>query len=119
MIAAVLAVASVCIAAVLLYARRRLLIVTVTGTSMEPAYRHGDRLLARRSRLRHVKVGEVVILSPPPTGSSSLQMLKRVAAVSGDPVPPELAGRHDTTQGVVPHGYLAVLGDNARESADS
>src|SRR5687767_16006642 len=40
--------------------RRRLLVVTVIGVSMEPTYSSGDRLLVRRSRLKGIRTGQIV-----------------------------------------------------------
>lgn len=48
--------------------RRRLLIVTVEGSSMAPTYRDGDRLLARRCRPDEVpRPGDAVVVDLPPT----------------------------------------------------
>lgn len=112
---------------------RRLIVVTVLGVSMEPAYKDGERLLTRRIRPRQsqeLRRGQVVVLSAgqlpglipsagPPSGPRLL-VVKRVAAIAGDEVPacvaaalPELAGT------VIPEGHLIVLGDNPAHSYDS
>jgi signal peptidase I len=96
------------------------LVVTVAGTSMAPAYLPGDRVLVRRRRLIRVRAGEVVVLRSPPDRVVHPLMVKRVAAVPGEPVPIELAdapcGPLDTP---VPMDRLLVLGDNSRVSFDS
>lgn len=98
--------------------RRRLLVVTVRGVSMEPTYSSGDRLLVRRSGLDRVHAGEVVVVqvdgSTPddPTGG---RMVKRAVAVPGDPVPAQIP----LPDPVVPAGRLLVLGDNPARSNDS
>ncbi|MEU5342469.1 S26 family signal peptidase [Streptomyces sp. NPDC020766] len=111
--------------AVLLGIRRHWVVVTVDGTSMLPAYAHGDRVLVRRRRLIHVRTGDVVVLEPPlnsdyrPTGPGADGRhwnIKRAAALPGDPVPPHVAGHQDTA--VVPLGALVVFGDNP-DSIDS
>jgi nickel-type superoxide dismutase maturation protease len=75
----------------------------VQGPSMEPAYRHGDRLLVNRlAYLRHPpRPGDVVVLRDPEHPERLL--LKRVLAVEGE-------SSRATVQ---------VLGDNARQSRDS
>lgn len=116
----VLAAAAVIVALVGwgLVQRRRLLVVTVHGVSMEPTYSSGDRLLVRRSRLDRVRTGEVVVVQvagaapDDPTGG---RMVKRAAAVPGDPVPPQIP----LSDPVVPAGLLLVLGDNPVRSNDS
>jgi signal peptidase I len=70
---------------------------------MEPAYRHGDRLLV--NRLAYIRgtprPGDVIILRDPDDNARLL--LKRVAEPASSAAP----------------GYIAVLGDNAGESRDS
>ncbi|MDF5757520.1 S26 family signal peptidase [Spongiactinospora sp. TRM90649] len=110
-------------AAVLSFLRSRYLVVTVSGSSMEPTYRSHDRLLARRTTPDRLRRGQVVVFSPPkPTrrGPRPGWTVKRVVAAPGDPVPrdqvPALA---DVPETEVPEGRLAVLGDNSAESYDS
>ncbi|MFV2209049.1 S26 family signal peptidase [Actinomadura sp. LOL_016] len=103
--------------AALWWARRSLVVVTVSGTSMTPALRDGDRVLVRRRALHRVRRGDVVVLEPPldgpylpgPPGSGGrFWNVKRVAALPGDPLPPDVPGG----DGTVPAGTLAVLGDD-------
>ncbi|GIH73966.1 signal peptidase I [Planobispora longispora] len=94
-VAAVIAV----LAAVLLWLRGRLFVVTVEGRSMEPFLRAGQRALARRAPRGGVRAGQVIVITRPELGSEAeivgwepgRWMVKRVAAVSGDPVPAALA----------------------------
>jgi signal peptidase I len=119
-----------------LIVRRRIAIVAVTGQSMEPTLTAGDRVLVRRARLRSVRAGQVVVIEKPgsrdggwaaaPRGRDLSRgwMIKRVAAVPGDPLSGELretlaavaALSSDTS---VPRGKLVVLGDNPDMSMDS
>jgi len=98
--------------------RTRLLAVTVTGPSMEPALHDGDRVLVRRGP-RRVARGDVVVLEPP-SGARDEGLtregliIKRIAAGPGDPVPALMAERLD-----VPSGHYLVLGDNQPVSLDS
>jgi signal peptidase I len=111
-------------------AARRLVAVTVSGNSMLPAYRDGDRVIARRRV--SVRVGQVVVVERPADTGGWLDpalprtagaravvtrrwMIKRVVAMPGDRTPPVpgLPG------GVVPAGALVLLGDNRRSSYDS
>ncbi|MFF2063209.1 S26 family signal peptidase [Streptomyces sp. NPDC058200] len=115
--------------------RRRLVVVTVRGASMEPVYHDGDRVLVHRQPL--LVPGEVVVVErpvadatrfvpPPPLPKSSGEvagrhwMIKRIAAVPGTPVPgtgfPALAG---TGGRLIPPGRLILTGDNAAKSLDS
>lgn len=75
----------------------------VQGPSMEPAYRHGDRLLV--NRLAYIRSspcpGHVVILRDPEHPQRLL--LKRVGEAARES----------------PSDHVRVLGDNATESRDS
>lgn len=114
-LAAVVVIAAV---AWLVTLRRRLIVVTVRGVSMEPTYTSGDRLLVRRARLDRVRTGQVVVVqggAGTPGDPTAGRLVKRAVAVPGDPVPP-----HIPVPGtVVPDGNLLVLGDNPARSNDS
>jgi len=100
-----------CVLAVLL-ARRRLLVVTVVGSIMEPTLLPGDRVLVRRHRRAPVRVGDVLVFHEP----DGQRAIKRVAAIAGDAVPDTV--RPVTGTDVVPPGMLVLLGDGIR-SGDS
>jgi signal peptidase I len=92
----------------------RLRIAVVAGHSMWPTLRDGDRVLVRRVRPAALRGGEVVLVAMPgPAGDG--WVVKRVAALPGDPAP-TVVSRHG---GPVPAGMLALLGDNPESSADS
>ncbi|GAA3069172.1 signal peptidase I [Streptosporangium carneum] len=118
MIAIVLGVCGAC-ALALVALRRRFLTVTVSGRSMEPTLRHGDRVLVRRTGVGAVRAGELAVMAAPP-GTGRDWMVKRVIAVPGDPVPreavPALARTRDPA---VPADRLVVVGDNLALSLDS
>ncbi|MEU0955886.1 S26 family signal peptidase [Streptomyces niveus] len=115
--------------------RRKVVSVTIRGSSMEPAFRDGDRVLVLRGR--QLAVGQVVVVERPsrgprwttppisrPAGQVPLAerhwLIKRIAAVPGDPVPPDqVATWMKTTESTVPVGKLILLGDNAEASYDS
>jgi signal peptidase I len=100
------------------WVRWRHLVVTVDGDSMSPAYRDGERLLVRRRRLGGVRRGmPVLVRLPPPEGGAvgEVLMVKRAAALPGDPLPAGVPGR----ERVVPPARLVVLGDNPNGSHDS
>ncbi|MEV0659793.1 S26 family signal peptidase [Actinomadura luteofluorescens] len=123
------------------WVRRRYLVATVDGPSMEPALHSGDRLLVRRSR--RVRAGQIVVVRiRPPTldaplpddpgpgpdeeipfvrdDPDGLLYVKRAVAVAGDPVPVDrVPSLRETRQATVPPGALVVLGDNAATSWDS
>lgn len=128
---------------VVLWLRSRVVHVNVVGTSMQPTFEDGDRLVARRLRASHVRTGDVVVVdSPrpklehltakhhtktpivarelvhaPPQAKGPYWVIKRVAAMPGEPVPAVMAGV--TGEDVVPPGSVVVLGDNLEHSIDS
>lgn len=118
-------------AAGLVWARRSLLMVSVSGDSMRPTYRPGDRVLVRRvpaGRLRRedVVLADVAGLVAERAGllpgrvavdPGAGHVVKRVAAVPGDPVPAEVPRRAGET--AVPRGAFVLLGDNPGHSMDS
>ncbi|MEU4829904.1 S26 family signal peptidase [Streptosporangium sp. NPDC023615] len=128
-------------AASLWWIRRRYLVATVDGPSMEPGLRSGDRVLVRRTR--RARTGQIVIVRitdpapldglPPgldPDEAAGLPerpdhpgwrlLVKRAAAVAGEPVPrSRVPALRDVPEKVVPPGSLVVLGDNPNSSWDS
>jgi signal peptidase I len=113
-------------------ARRRIAVVTVTGESMRPAYVAGDQVLVRRARASDLQRGQVVVvqepgrsgtwITPPPRGPVSRHqwMIKRVAAVPGDARPDTwLPPAAQPPEPLVPPGKFVLLGDNAARSYDS
>lgn len=101
-------------AVVLWVIRRRLLVVDVSGNSMLPTLRPGDRVLGLRRRpAARLRRGDLVVCNLPlPSGDRTPALIvKRVAALPGDPVP-EGGGE------VVPRDHIWVRGDGA-ESYDS
>ncbi len=119
--------------------RRRYTLVTVHGPSMEPTLRHGDRIVVRRRRPDRIRTGDIVVaLSPAATGyrpvtpvtakprpgrrtgSRGGLVVKRVAAVAGEPLPPSVAPVVGAPAGApVAPGQLVVLSDNADGGRDS
>lgn len=113
-------------AGLLLRLNRTLVAVDVVGHSMEPAFHHGDRVLVRRVPAERLRVGDVAVLGHPDTdelrelallaGPVPPWVVKRVAALPGDPVPASVPAEG---RGTVPPGRLVVLGDNTDHSTDS
>jgi signal peptidase I len=95
-------------AAAALWARTRLRVVEVRGTSMAPTYADGDRLLVRRGPARTGR--PVVFRRPERLGTDVDWLVKRAVAIAGQPVPPPFDGTLDDR--VVPAGRLLVRGDN-------
>jgi signal peptidase I len=106
--------------------RRNWAVITVEGTSMEPTFCHGDRVAVRRTSGYSVSSGEVVVIErrdgfldlagrPARIQAGRRWMIKRVAAVAGEPVPDGIP----VTDAVVPAGKIVLLGDNAEASFDS
>lgn len=119
-LAALLTAAAVAVSALALVAwrkRRAYLVAIVRGPSMSPTYREGDRLLVRRVGPAAVRPGDVVVLTVPagPVVDEIELMVKRVAAMPGDPVPDGIP----VGERLVPPGRLVVLGDNPHASYDS
>ncbi len=104
-------------------ARRRFVVVRISGASMLPTYRTGDRVLVRRTSGAGVRRGQVVVLQTAlpggvwrtgalPEPGAAMWFIKRAVAVPGDPVPEQVVARVGASAGdAVPAGRLVVLGD--------
>uniref|UniRef100_UPI0036D3C4D7 S26 family signal peptidase n=1 Tax=Sphingopyxis terrae TaxID=33052 RepID=UPI0036D3C4D7 len=126
--------------AALWWIRRRYLVATVDGPSMEPTLRSGDMLLVRRTKL--VRAGQIVVvrIEDPPPIDGLPPGLERVARTScrrsriilvggaretggrgsRRPVPRQgFPAFRDAPETVVPRHALVVLGDNPDASWDS
>ncbi|WP_198675951.1 S26 family signal peptidase [Kribbella monticola] len=119
-----LLVAAVLSGTILWWVRGHYVVITVDGSSMEPAYRPGDRLLVRRTSADKLRRGDVVVVTASPSTSPPFGavgdrrwVVKRIAGLPGEVVPPEVARR--VPQLTVPAGQLILLGDNAANSVDS
>lgn len=102
-----LASAGILAAVALALARHYFAVVVVSGLSMMPALRPGDQVLVRRGG--RVLVGTMIVFRSPGEGDSML--IKRVAALPGDPVPRTVRPAVDGAA-VVPPGMIVALGDN-------
>ncbi len=100
------------LAGLALWVVTHLRIAIVTGPSMYPTLRDNDRVLVRRIRGHALRRGDIVLVGTP-TRTGTGWIVKRVAALPGDPAPVNLAGPR------VPAGMLVLLGDNPQASADS
>lgn len=106
---------------VLITVRRRFTIVRVNGQSMLPTFKPGDRVLVRKVRAGALRRGQVVVFESPhggerhtgsPSGpGGSRWIIKRVAAVSGDHVPPDVAAVCAPAGARVPAGQFVAIGD--------
>ncbi|MFC8722411.1 S26 family signal peptidase [Kitasatospora sp. NPDC057198] len=118
------------VAVLLRRVRRGSVVVTVDGSSMVPALRDGDVVLVRRCGAAGLLPGRLVVVEcpVPPAARPNWSwpdadepperrrwMVKRLAALPGQPWPPSCTGRG----GTVPDGAVAVLGDNPAASTDS
>lgn len=124
MIVRLVSVVVVVVAALAGFVRLRWTVVRVSGASMQPTLHDGDRLLARRRRTGHpLNRGDLVVLHRPtgpptlPAGARAVAgepphdhrnlLIKRVAALPGDPLPDGVPGGR-----TVPAGHVVVLSDN-------
>ena len=115
------------LAGAVLSLRRRFVVVDVEGNSMEPTIGFHDRLVVRRVRPTALKVGDIVVFERPyravpggpwawrPIAPERRWMIKRLAALPGDPAPSDVPDGG----GTVPTAVVAVLGDNRDASVDS
>lgn len=99
--------------------------VTVSGDSMSPALSDGDRVLVRRLPLSRLTVGDVVVARMPgiprdyrPGPRDRLWLIKRVAALPGDPIPQPVSAAVGQDERVPP-GHLILLSDNVDGTVDS
>lgn len=107
------------VAAVVVWLRRRLVTVTVTGDSMLPTLAPGDRVLVRRTRVNRLARNDLVVFAKPLTAERTW-LIKRVIAVPGDPVPRrDVPSFWSDTIARIPARHFVVLGDNASDSYDS
>lgn len=91
--------------------RRRLRVVTVRGASMTPTLQDGQRVLVR-TRAEARRDDLAVFRTPDPSFSDGSEWLvKRIVAVAGDTVPPDMRGA--VPDEVVPAGAVVVRGDFA------
>lgn len=107
--------------------RRRYFVAIVSGSSMEPTFHPQQRVIARKASGRQVSRGDVILIRDHHTSepsqhsvtvrdSSTPCLIKRVAARSGEPIPPAFSLSTDL---VVPAGRLLLIGDNPAASYDS
>ncbi|MFJ8739338.1 S26 family signal peptidase [Embleya sp. NPDC127516] len=96
--------------------RSRVALVRVTGMSMAPTFVHGERLIVRRTTT--VRRGDAIVFRNPVRFGAEDELrwlVKRVAAVPGDPVPREVRQAVHAVRGTrVPQSSLVVRGDAAR-----
>jgi signal peptidase I len=93
-------------------------VVTVVGTSMLPTYQPGEITIVIRP-ITGIKPGDVVLVNTDSEGS----MLKRVAALPGQPIPNEytyvVKKGLQKSPAVCPKDCVWLLGDNPKDSIDS
>ena len=86
---------------------------------MTPTLQPGERIIVRRTTLAKLRQGQIVVLAnPSPAPGDPPWLVKRLAALPGDPIPREaVPALRD--EAVVPVGKLVILGDNNAASHDS
>lgn len=97
------------LAGALAVARRWLVVVQVTGPSMEPAYRSGDRALVPRVAGTKLGRDQAVVFEAAPGGrwrtgplsapKDAKWLIKRVTALPGVPAPPAVPEGRWSPQG--------------------
>ncbi|MGW6918019.1 S26 family signal peptidase [Kitasatospora sp. NPDC054939] len=104
--------------------RTALSVIVVSGPSMAPALRPGQRVLVLRRGFARLRTGRIVVVAPtdlPPGGPAGRRperlLVKRLAARAGEPVPEPV--RAAVPAGQVPGGHVVLLGDNPAFSTDS
>ncbi|HEX6870848.1 MAG TPA: S26 family signal peptidase [Micromonosporaceae bacterium] len=106
--------------------RLRFVAVQVEGVSMEPTFHGGQWVLVRRTSVSRLRRGQVVVVALRPESEPPIEvgdppwMIKRVAALPGDPVPRvEVPALTHVPEPTVPADRLVLLGDNPAASHDS
>ncbi len=93
-------------------------VVVIDGHSMEPTYRHGERVLMTWNYwlFGPIRKGDVVVIELP----GGTRLIKRVVAMEGEEVPRQYWGPAIWRMGPrVPPGHVYVVGDNLSYSEDS
>ena len=86
-------------------------VVRVESVSMEPTFRHGQLLFARRVHKNTLlKKGDVVVVNSKELGRT---IIKRLAGTPGEIIKVEGKTYH------IPDDHYFLLGDNAKYSSDS
>jgi signal peptidase I len=88
---------------------------------MTPTLQPGERIIVRRTTLAKLRQGQIVVLAnPSPAPDDPLWLVKRLAALPGDPIPRDaVPALRDVPEHVVPPNRLVILGDNNTASHDS
>lgn len=99
--------------------RQNFFTVQVTGNSMDPTFKNGQRLLATRAYwlVGEIRKGDVVVFK-----GQKEPIIKRVVGLGGDSIDwLNVPNNWKLASGeyIVPPGTAYVLGDNRRESEDS
>src|SRR6478609_1506699 len=117
-----LGAAPVVVAALLVLLRRSLVRLRISGPSMQPTLRSGQRVMYLRAGRIAARTGRIVVATVPAhlRGGNRSLVVKRVAATAGQPMPAEVCAAAGLPAGaVVPRGQVVLLGDNTAASHDS